>query len=167
MESTVDLHRRDLRRVVILLGAIAALLLLLLGGLVAGALWGARALAAVTPVADPGAQMRQVTAELAHRQAVLDHELEAVAAHALHDVEGFRARRAALEDVSGGPLKKMDTVVRLNQLMAEEMLTLIVNTAGMERAIAQASRPLPVEREVAYPRESESPGQGRRSAPKR
>lgn len=156
---------RQFRILAALLGGIALLLVLLLAALVVGGISAAHALASLTPGAHPGgpvARAEQTEVELTERQRGFERQVSGVGERTLKDVDGFAARRQALSDASGGPLKKLDTTIRLNQLLSDEMLALLRNLSGMEEAIARGARPLPEQRGLEHPGEARRPPAGRR-----
>jgi hypothetical protein len=153
------LNQRQMRAVLGLLGVIAVCLVLLVAGLAFGGLWLSRSMTRLTgrsPLSAPGAEQQASkvsvdASELANRQDAVARELEQVVAQTQKDLADLEQRRKALSDTAGGPLKKLDTTIRMNQLLSDELAVLLKNLSGVESSIAHAARPLPAERRLARP----------------
>lgn len=142
---------RRFRILVALLSAISVLLLLVLAALVAGGLYAAHVVSALTPrgaQGGPVALAKQAETELTQRQQRFEHQLTDVGDGTLKELGGFSTRREGLSDTSGGLLKKLDTTIRLNQLLADEMLVLLKNLSQMEKVVAHGAQPLPEQRDL-------------------
>lgn len=164
METSPAFTARQYRTLVALLGGIAALLLLLVLGLGAGGLYALKTVRTLT-----GRQgVQETERDVAARQAAFQKELGEYGESTLATLDGFKQRRAALEDTSGGPLKKIELTVRLNQLMADELLVMLRTLAGLEVSVAHGARPLPTERPAARARQAPraNPERGHETPPR-
>jgi SMC interacting uncharacterized protein involved in chromosome segregation len=89
--------------------------------------------------------------ELTQRQEVLADGLQARAARSLESFEALRRQRDELSGVAKGPIDKMEQLILINQLMADEMLLLLHHVTLTQASLAEGMRPLPTQREVAPP----------------
>src|SRR5687767_6125454 len=133
--------RDDSRTMVRLLTMTVALLGVLVVGLIAGGAFAwhqYRQLRAT--VAQPASvasglderlqQLGQVASDLTDRQQKVAAALGQRADTSQARIEELEKRRAALDEVRKGPIDKMDQLVRINQLLADEMLVLLRHVAN-------------------------------------
>jgi len=92
-----------------------------------------------------------LASELTQRQEVLATGLDSRAAASLQSFEALRRQRDELKGIAKGPIDKMEQLIRINQLMADEMLLLLHHVTLTQATLAESLRPLPTQREVAPP----------------
>ena len=149
--------RRGDRTVVTLLCIITALLVMLVVGLGVAAYGGYRvyrqAEATITSqqrqlardLAATSATSREFLRELDTRQRTLGHGLDGRARATLADLDRLAARRSALSAIPADPLGKLDATIRLNQLVADELLVLTRHLADSTGIAGRGLRPLPAQ----------------------
>lgn len=151
-----------------LLIAITALLAALLLGLVAAGLVALRvipeAMGILRDLREELTSTREVTEELrvevermkaiasqastqaAQRQVELQAALRARSRRTQEQWKGIEGRRARIpEPVSANPLAKLDALIALNKIMADEILVLGHHLAETQSSLAEALKPLPVQ----------------------
>jgi len=84
----------------------------------------------------------RVVEEMTERQETLSSNLRARAGTSLQKLEQLRQRRAAIDPIKRGPFGKMEQVVQLNQLLADEMLLMLEHLAHTQASLGRAVRPL-------------------------
>ncbi|QRK13247.1 hypothetical protein JQX13_26380 [Archangium violaceum] len=87
---------------------------------------------------------RQLTARQESLATALDHRAD----QTLAEIKRLRQRRQELAGVKGGPIDTAAQAIQMTQLMADEMLVLLDHVAWSQRGMAQALKPLEVQREV-------------------
>jgi SMC interacting uncharacterized protein involved in chromosome segregation len=92
-----------------------------------------------------------LASELTQRQEALASGLESRANQSLKSLEALKRQREELSAIAKGPIDKMEQMIRINQLMADEMLLLLHHVTLTQASLAEAMRPLPTQREVAPP----------------
>lgn len=84
--------------------------------------------------------------QAAQRQRELQKGLASRSAKTQQELDGIAKRRAQVpQQVGPNPLAKLDTVITLNRIMADEILTLNRHLADTQAQLAKALAPLPVQ----------------------
>ena len=87
--------------------------------------------------------------QAAARQQTLRTRLDARAKQTNDLLDGIEARRRHVpEKVSANPLAKLDVVIELNKLMADEILILNRHLAQTQEELADAIAPLPIQQKA-------------------
>ncbi|MFN7135042.1 MAG: hypothetical protein ACK4N5_23400, partial [Myxococcales bacterium] len=145
----------DVRTVHRLLVVIAALLAVQVGALAAAGIWGwvtlqrlearlgtsgEQALASVERAAS-------LAGELTQRQTNLSAGLAGAGRRSLEKLEAIRERRQRLDGVASGMIDKLEQTIRIQQLMADELIVMIELLGDSVRTAGNGLRPLPTQRE--------------------
>lgn len=92
------------------------------------------------------------SAQVAVRQRDLQRAMAARARETQEQMEGIEQRRARIpERISANPLAKLDTVIDLNKIMADEILVLNRQLADSLADMAEIIGPLPVQEKRKTP----------------
>lgn len=94
---------------------------------------------------------RELLAELEGRQQRLGAGLQATTGVTMAQVHALEVRRAALSPIPASPFGKLDQMIRLNQLLADEQLLLLRHTAAVTAIAGANARPTAAERHLARP----------------
>lgn len=141
------------RRIVNLLTALVALTGALAVGLAIGLflLWreyrdlrDAAALAA----GEQGMSAREVVEEVSRRQEAFSAQLAAEGKETARQVAEFERRAADIRKQGGGPIDSAQKAVDIAQLMMDQSLLALKQTATLHEALQKSSRPLAAQREL-------------------
>ncbi len=89
---------------------------------------------------------REASAQAARRQQILKQELLSRSRRTQAQMDGIARRRARIpERASPNPLAKLDVVIELNTLMADELVILNRHFAETQAYLAEALGPLPLQ----------------------
>jgi hypothetical protein len=106
------------------------------------------------------ASLQQTLEELTRRQEALASALGARADQSQKSLDALKAKRRALAGVDKGPIDKLEQLIQLNQLLADEMLLLLDHVAASQESLANAMKPLPAQRALVSPEEPATGGAG-------
>ena len=149
-DGTTSTHHA--RAIIGLLIGIAVLLAVQVGELTYGAYAALQKAQALKDEAG-GAQgasaaARRASEELTQRQDAIAASLAEITRRTSAEIKVLKERRKALEDISGGPLKKAEVALNMTLLMSDMMFTMMDNIVGEEQVMAKGVRPLPTQRDV-------------------
>jgi hypothetical protein len=134
------------RRVTRLLTILVGLTALLLVGLAAGALvaWREyRDLRGAATLAMGEGSARAVVEEVSTRQRAASKQLAAIAADAERQIAQFERRAAAIRSQDGGgPIDAAAKAMNISQLMMDQSLLALKQTAALQDVLAKSSGPL-------------------------
>jgi len=85
---------------------------------------------------------KRAEAQIERRQKAMSRGIAAVSERTEHELHDLQARRSALSDTSGVPLKKADTAIRMTQLMSDQVMAMMRNLADQEEIVGRGVRPI-------------------------